>query len=605
MPFRPAAHDGAVRHAAAACAPSRILAKLRIGPVDDPLEREADRAADAVMRGEAAGVTGAALARPQRVCTACGGSTKEGRVQRKCAACAHEGGGRDAEKAARAVSGGGAPMSPELRAYFEPRFERDLSGVRIHAGGRAGRAADTISARAFTVGNDIGFAAGEYAPQRTEGRRLIAHELAHVAQQGAGPATVRRQPAAPPATPPLEIVPAGGTGTLTTDQRRAAASCDIDCSGASIGTLHAMPLSFHTLSGASAVAGTAAPAGVGAMLHFIRHATTPAAGNACANCTAFHIIQVVNTNLPAATRSSNSYVDNDARQGVAYYDSVAEGHPGPHAIPEHHPDAGRQVDTAISIYDRPSRLSADLAASLREDFYWNAEACVTCARTSRDLILGCATYGFRRPWDSATTSHGPVQAVGPGCLTMPSPHFIRTLRGDSTTSSYDFETFRPASVEFRSSLGLASTLLGASQFMSLTGLIGIGIPLEQQRRAMIDLGVFGQWLTANERERDAYMLGLRAGVEGRTRPERVGFTGTLFGAGGVMHRPEGTDPAGATLPARTSGFGEVGLGAGLNIPIAGQTGFQLRAEGAFGVEITPDPDALQWFRTGLTIGVSH
>jgi hypothetical protein len=80
-----------------------------------------------------------------------------------------------------------------LRSYFEPRFGRDLGDVRIHTGAPAGAAAAAIGARAYTLGHDIGFAAGEYAPATGEGRRLIAHEIAHVAQEGvAPPATIRR-----------------------------------------------------------------------------------------------------------------------------------------------------------------------------------------------------------------------------------------------------------------------------------------------------------------------------------------------------------------------------------------------------------------------------
>ncbi len=66
---------------------------------------------------------------------------------------------------------------------FEPRLGRDLSSVRIHAGPEASRAALALNAHAFTVGHDIVFGEGRYAPETSAGRRLLAHELVHTVQQ--------------------------------------------------------------------------------------------------------------------------------------------------------------------------------------------------------------------------------------------------------------------------------------------------------------------------------------------------------------------------------------------------------------------------------------
>jgi Domain of unknown function (DUF4157) len=77
----------------------------------------------------------------------------------------------------------GKPLDSETRAYMEPRFRHDFSKVRIHADDRAAEAASSIDARAFTLNRNIVFGPGEYAPQVESGRRLVAHELAHVVQQ--------------------------------------------------------------------------------------------------------------------------------------------------------------------------------------------------------------------------------------------------------------------------------------------------------------------------------------------------------------------------------------------------------------------------------------
>ncbi|MEM5317148.1 DUF4157 domain-containing protein [Paraburkholderia sp. JHI869] len=82
----------------------------------------------------------------------------------------------------------GASLDHAARAFMEQRFGRDFSAVRIHVGPRGARAADAFNARAFTFGEHIVFASGEYRPGTESGARLLAHELAHVAQQGAAPA---------------------------------------------------------------------------------------------------------------------------------------------------------------------------------------------------------------------------------------------------------------------------------------------------------------------------------------------------------------------------------------------------------------------------------
>lgn len=76
----------------------------------------------------------------------------------------------------------GSPLPGDVRAKMEPRLGADLSGVKVHAGGESERAAEGFGARAFTVGSDVHFGAGQFAPGTKEGDKLIAHELTHVVQ---------------------------------------------------------------------------------------------------------------------------------------------------------------------------------------------------------------------------------------------------------------------------------------------------------------------------------------------------------------------------------------------------------------------------------------
>ncbi|HYI47031.1 MAG TPA: DUF4157 domain-containing protein [Allosphingosinicella sp.] len=161
----------------------RHPAPLRISSPGEPAEREADLAADRVMRGQRVHL--AAAAAPP--------------LARKCAARdeAHGEAATAPPAVAAALGAPGRPLEAAARAEFEPCFGISFADVRIHADSAAAAAAHAIGARAFTLGRRIGFAAGEYAPASPVGRRLLAHELAHVAQEKhfGTPSLVRRQAA--------------------------------------------------------------------------------------------------------------------------------------------------------------------------------------------------------------------------------------------------------------------------------------------------------------------------------------------------------------------------------------------------------------------------
>jgi hypothetical protein len=86
-----------------------------------------------------------------------------------------------------ALGSAGSRLDASARSFLEPRFGHDFGSVRIHTDQRADSAARAVQARAFTFGRDIVFGQGEYAPDSRAGQQLLAHELAHVVQQGAAP----------------------------------------------------------------------------------------------------------------------------------------------------------------------------------------------------------------------------------------------------------------------------------------------------------------------------------------------------------------------------------------------------------------------------------
>jgi len=171
-------------------APNPIQTKLTVNQPGDAHEREADAVSDQVMRmrhGDAPIVQRMPLTpvnNIMRKCSACEEKEKEG-VQRK-----DNGGGNASGKAAPSIvsnvlaSGGGQPMERGTKQFMESRFGQDFSQVRIHTDARAAESASAIQARAYTSGRNVVFGSGEYQPESQDGRRLLAHELVHVGQQG-------------------------------------------------------------------------------------------------------------------------------------------------------------------------------------------------------------------------------------------------------------------------------------------------------------------------------------------------------------------------------------------------------------------------------------
>lgn len=188
----PAAHDFS-RVAIHAPEPVRVQAKLTVNAPGDRHEQEADQVAEQVLARPAPARAAGAPAPPRPPVTpldAAGGTPIA-----------------DPALAGAVLRGAGQPLDLATRADLEPRIGHDFSRVRVHTGGEAAASAEALAARAYTAGNHIVFGAGEYAPASPAGRRLLAHELTHVAQQGAaahagGAQAIQRQPKAPPAKTP-------------------------------------------------------------------------------------------------------------------------------------------------------------------------------------------------------------------------------------------------------------------------------------------------------------------------------------------------------------------------------------------------------------------
>jgi hypothetical protein len=188
---RPHSSDGKsqfVPHAGNQTHLRRLQAKLTVGAVNDPLEQEADAAADQVMRMADPRIAHTAPPILSRKCAEC--EEEEVVIQR--AAIEDDIVGETAPPIVDAVlASPGRPLDAATCDFMGSRFDSDFSHVRVHTGAEAAHSAAAVGARAYTVGRNVVFGAGEYDPTGHNGRRLLAHELAHVVQQGAVASTPR------------------------------------------------------------------------------------------------------------------------------------------------------------------------------------------------------------------------------------------------------------------------------------------------------------------------------------------------------------------------------------------------------------------------------
>lgn len=180
-------------------APVAQVPTATVGGADDPEEAAADRMADHALARlstmHAALPDGPAAAGPVRRSVVAGGG--------------QEGGVLDHDTASRIAASPGRPMAEPVRRRMEGAFGRSFSSVRVHDGAEAADLSSSISARAFTTGNDVFLGAG-VDTGTAAGERVLAHELAHVVQNRGGPAPIHRLFGRSKKKDKVEAPPSGG-----------------------------------------------------------------------------------------------------------------------------------------------------------------------------------------------------------------------------------------------------------------------------------------------------------------------------------------------------------------------------------------------------------
>jgi hypothetical protein len=175
---------------------SGLQTKLRVNEPGDIYEQEAERIADQVTTKPAHGGVRGAPPHIQRY-------SQQSDGQMNVAPASVD----------QVLTTPGRPLEPAVQQDMAQRFGYDFSKVQVHSGAAAEQSARHVNARAYTVGRDIVFGSGEYAPGTIEGKRLLAHELTHVVQQSVSP------------VPMIQRKPECSLGHIETECNQAAATC--------------------------------------------------------------------------------------------------------------------------------------------------------------------------------------------------------------------------------------------------------------------------------------------------------------------------------------------------------------------------------------------
>ncbi|MGD9535597.1 MAG: DUF4157 domain-containing protein [Alphaproteobacteria bacterium] len=527
--------------------------KPAIGAATDPLEREADRIAEQIVRGDGIAATAPPAAPTiQRKCAACAAEDETVRRQEEedddirlkpsegCPSC-----GGDAQagaaQATRALSAGGTPLAPGLRAYFEPRLGHDLSDVRLHVDGATGASARRIHARAYTLGSDIGFAPGAYAPESTAGRRLIAHELGHVVQQRAGaPPALRRageegttefrerviaQPSQVGSVwrgrvERTEVVPATDTEPET-QVHQAVVGVSFDESTCTVGVKKRVRFQQANTSGTPGICDDSPP---------LTEAVDSLPNDEFEQIKSDYI-EAVNDGLSGwyAARLEGAACAAPCMEGDLTIDAGLI-------------DDSANPDLTINVVNRAGRGDAgticareglDRGFAIHEgghqvlgtgDEYAEPDPAV-CRRVPE----WCRRERIRRTDWSRMGSH---RSYGRFALFHERhfqfvPAFLRAVYPDCTARLVELS--RPVLPDFRANLSLGFASLGGQPSFLASAGVGLGIPLDRLREAELTLGVQGTAMLAGQPDyRQAFLIGFRAGIERRVTPSAGGFTGGAF-----------------------------------------------------------------------------
>ncbi|TCV86753.1 eCIS core domain-containing protein [Sulfurirhabdus autotrophica] len=601
--------------ACAACSKKTtgLQRKLAIGASNDPLELEADRVANQLLSEPEHHGISRASPRVQRYARSAGGQTESVPAS-----------------VDRVLASVGRPFDPALRQDMEQRFGHDFSSVRVHSDAAAEESARDVNANAYTVGHNVVFGAGRFAPGTHEGRRLIAHELTHVVQQAGADGVIQRDTAGGGSTEFEDkvttlIQPTSGPGlvegTVTRTETAPASGSQprqvihrgemnvrfnpSDCSVI-------IPFGYNFVQAAQA-----ASAGF---------CDEPPASTAVPPLSATSFNSIKTSVLANVNRGLNGWFN--VRLSGAGCPGSCAGRLLPINVVAREETA--HPDTTITVVNRGGRANSGTICAKS----WNSS---TAVHEGGHQALGVgdeypeADESLRATapqWFRPERVRRDYSAMGPDehsrFAMFQERHFNAVkifLENAFPNCSANLQAQpRPVIPDYRIVLGGGYASLSGTSGSFFEAGLRVGIPLDRLRRWEFVLGPqINMFSTSGgQRYASAFLLGARLGLERSTGEAGHGFTAGAFGeAGHGWFKSSDYGPGGAGSRSATAAYGELGLGAGYRTPLLSGSSarFDFRVEGAAGStigapgvigpitrDIETDPARSRWFRLGLTIG---
>ncbi len=647
-------------HSHAMPSPSTARRAPRISPPESETERQAERIADDVVAGRLrsgqplGGGSGPGAGQViHRKCASCAAGGPP------CAACAaeeeemlhlssvpgpsagHGSGGSPAgaARAAEAVASGGAPMSEGLRSYFEPRLGADLSGVRLH---RDEPAARGINARAYTLGRDIAFAPGNFAPDSREGQRLIAHELAHVLLGDGvihreeedetpveGEAEVIQAPSAPTTRTDTFEDSSGGGSTRFVETVDTAPSVAGDHIQGTVRRREIAPAS-DTDPEEDVAGAYNAPAGIEAFVDFN--------ASSCEITIPFRFGFRFEANDPRGNSCQGTPVDRAdvdvdqiARDYIDAVNAAMNDQFVIHLSDCPHDCAGRDIpirirasrddidpDKQISVVPRGGRGDAATlcVGSVDEGFPVHEAGHQILGRGDEYPERDASVLASRPEWGRPERVRRDFNVMGShssfGRFAVfherDFRHVQTFMRAAMPDCDAELRSVGDVILDFRLYLLGGGGSLGGHGALMAGGGFDIGVPLTRGREASLILGAQANYLgQVLPYQRELVLVGLRAGLEYQVHGDVV--SGRFYGGAraGVSRElssdqyPEGRLGGVEHFDARTSAFGEAQAGIGLTTHL-GSGGLTADLVLGAGGELSSHPDALYWLDVGLMLG---
>ncbi|MEO8576152.1 MAG: DUF4157 domain-containing protein [Gemmatimonadales bacterium] len=547
----------------------------------------------------------------------------------------------------------GQSLDLATRSLMEQRFGRDFSSVRVHAGAKAARSADSIDAHAYTAGTDIAFGEGRFEPHTLSGRKLIAHELTHVVQQLGAPSTgsLDIAPAASSLERQASAVAEDLTSARTTSGARASNLIQrAPREGTSVYDESAVSVDPSDPKAPGVVSGRVTRKEFGDKGKLI-HQMDARVRFDSKNCTVSVPVGIAYREATAADLASFKSVNPTLNAKAApksvgratfdrYISVVNEKLNGWFALEfgecKGSPCSGHitrvNVDVTEDNTNPDYTVSVVDGGSQGRSAVFPSSKTVVLAGEGGDVSKGTLAHegghmalGHGDEYREQTLPGSDPSRVRPDDFSRMSEHhdygewsvfherhfafvpsfLTAAFKSLGTPCTPKLQALSRPRLDMSVDFSTGGASFTGSRAMVLSGGVGVGL-LSTSRNWRGFLEARATLLSSLDSPlRTAYLLGARLGIDGRFTPSSGGlFLGGYAEAGkGFFNVPDATKPGTFNKTSFTSPYGEAGVRAGYGFAPTGGLIIKVFGEAAAGTSLNiHDPNQQYWFRTGLGAG---